>query len=193
MHVEVKSVVQIQEEFLEVLPKIEKAIGWVLLACPRSERSEAAQEAIALAWKRYRRLVERGKKPATFPTIVGRWAAKHVLMGRRLAGKTSSKDVMSRVAQGKRSFTLQRLDHRLRAALVADDRAKIASQVAFRIDFPEWLGSMNDRDRKMAADLAAGHSNQEVAQRFDVCTARISQKRREFARSWQRFHERAAA
>lgn len=64
-----------------LLPKIEKAIGWVLLACPRAQRPEAAQEAIALAWKHYRRLSERGKKPATFPTsAAGRpstssWAA----------------------------------------------------------------------------------------------------------------------
>lgn len=87
----------------------------------------------------------------------------------------------------------ENLIHRLQAALVAVDKAKVSQQVAFRIDFPEWLGSMSDRDRKIAADLAAGHSNQEVAKRFDVCMARISQKRKEFAKSWERFHEGAAA
>lgn len=193
MHVEVKSVAQMQEEFLEVLPKIEKAIGWVLLNCPRSERPEAAQEAVALAWKHYRRLAERGKQPETFPTIVGRWAAKHVLTGRRLAGRTTSKDVMSRTAQNQRGFAVRPLDSRLQAALAADQRAKVVNQVAFRIDFPEWLASMSDRDRHIAADLAAGHSAGEVAKRFGVCKARISQKRKEFARSWQRFHQGATA
>lgn len=52
---------------------------------------------------------------------------------------------------------------------------------------------MNDRDRKIAANLAAGHSNQEVSKRFGICNARISQKRREFAASWQRFHEGSTA
>lgn len=188
MHLQVAPVATIQEEFVRLLPAFEKTIDWILLACPRAERVEARQDATALCWKRYRRLAEVGKNPATYPTIIALWAAKHVLAGRRLFGAVSSKDALSPVARARRSFSVQSLDSSLRAALATDARMDVADQVAFRIDFPNWLARMPNRDRRLAADLAAGRSASEVARKFGVCAARVSQKRREFARSWDEFH-----
>lgn len=188
MHFQIEPLVLIQQEFVEVVRVIEKAIHWVLMACPKSERAEAHHEAIALSWSRFRRLAERGLNPTSFPSTIGRWAAIHVLAGRKIVGSWSANCVMSFVPRNRLGFSLERLDGRLAAALVADDKASVAEQAAFRIDFRDWLSKMSERDRGIAADLACGSTTKELAAKHRLSEARISQKRREFAASWSGFH-----
>jgi DNA-binding NarL/FixJ family response regulator len=72
-----------------------------------------------------------------------------------------------------------------------DRRTPIPDQVAFRIDFPAWLKTLSRREREIAKALAKGHRTLDVARRFGLSMARISQLRREFFDSWQRFHGEA--
>jgi len=71
---------------------------------------------------------------------------------------------------------------------VVDTRsATVPDIVSFRVDFADWLASLSRRDRRIAQSLAIGNRTGDVAKRFDVSAARISQLRRELAESWRAF------
>jgi hypothetical protein len=71
-------------------------------------------------------------------------------------------------------------------AIPASD-APIPNQVAFRIDFADWLSRLPRRNRRIAEALACGDTASEVAHRFRVSSARISQLRLQFYESWRAF------
>jgi hypothetical protein len=56
----------------------------------------------------------------------------------------------------------------------------IPEQVSFRQDVPAFMGTLNDRQRRMAVDLAGGMTTTEAAAKYDLSPGRISQFRREF-------------
>jgi hypothetical protein len=64
-------------------------------------------------------------------------------------------------------------------------------QAAFRIDFPLWLNSLQERKRLLAEDLMLGEHTQDAAVKHNVSQARVSQVRRELLLSWRRFHGEA--
>ena len=59
--------------------------------------------------------------------------------------------------------------------------------MAFRCDFPAWLGTLSPRNRRIAQFLALGNRTQDVARKFKVSEGRVSQLRREMAESWKAF------
>ena len=60
-------------------------------------------------------------------------------------------------------------------------------QVCFRLDFPCWLNTLSDRDKRVVADLMAGERTLDVADKHGLSPARVSQLRREFMTGWGRF------
>jgi hypothetical protein len=66
-------------------------------------------------------------------------------------------------------------------------RTPIPDQVSFRIDFPEWLATRTERDRRVVEDLALGHRTRDVAQKYGMSAGRVSQPREQFRRDWRRF------
>jgi hypothetical protein len=110
-----------------------------------------------------------------------------------------SNEVLSRYAQRRKRFVVQRLDRFDRhtsqwaEAIVEDHRTPIPDQVAFRIDFPQWLSLLNSRNRRIAMALAMGNPACQVAKRFKLSQGRISQLRSQFYLSWQMFHGEPAA
>jgi hypothetical protein len=64
----------------------------------------------------------------------------------------------------------------------------VPDQVSFRLDFPAWLQTRTDRDRRMVEDLLAGECTGDVAARYGLTAGRVSQLRREFHDDWERFH-----
>ena len=63
----------------------------------------------------------------------------------------------------------------------------VPDQVAFRIDFPEWLNSQAPRDKQIAERLSLGFSTGEVASEFELSRGRVSQLRRKLSESWYEF------
>lgn len=180
--------------FEALLPGI---LGYVTPAFQKLDadsKAEAVQEAIANACVAYARLVERGKESFGFATVLARFAIAQVRAGRKVGGRLNIKDVSSSYAQRRKRFRLERLDHFdpkgacWRQAVVEDHRTPIPDQVSFRIDFPAWLKTLPRRERKIAKTLAEGHRATDVARQFRISLARISQLRRLFFDSWQRFH-----
>ena len=69
------------------------------------------------------------------------------------------------------------------------DSTPIPDQVAFRLDIPRFLATLNERQRAMAADLASGMTTTEAARRYGVTPAAVSQFRSRFKLLLNRFYK----
>ena len=180
--------------FLAILPTIRHHVCEAFRHVRGEERAEATQEAIANACVAFARLAQRGRAHYGFAVPLARYAVAQVSAGRRIGGTQGVRDVLSWRAQQLRQFRVEQLEPfqdrtgDWMEAVVADRRAPIPEQVCFRIDFPVWLGRLTARQRKIVRALAIGHRPGEVARRFRISPARISQLRQEFFDSWQAFH-----
>ena len=67
------------------------------------------------------------------------------------------------------------------------EQAHRSFQVAFRLDFPSWLGTLSQRNRALVEDMALGEKTQKLAQKYQVTEGRISQMRRSFEQDWSQF------
>jgi hypothetical protein len=185
----------LQARFLSFLPRIERH-GRVVFRHlrPTSLREERIAEMVALAWKWYRRLAEQGKDAAQFPSMLATFAARAVNSGRRLCGKENAKDVLSADAQKRHGFKVKGLPdsyspvrHVFENALTDNSFTPPDEQACFRIDFPAWLRTRSERDRRMVQDLMVGERTCEVSQKYGVSRGRVSQMRRDFQEDWERF------
>src|SRR4029079_244240 len=93
--------------FLALVPTIKKRarIAFAYYKCA-NQKAEKVAEAVALAWKWFVRLHERGKDAATSPGVFAILVARAVASGRRIAGGERANDVMSRAAQRKHGFSI---------------------------------------------------------------------------------------
>ena len=182
--------------FLSFLPRIELhgRVCFRHLRCPH-RRQDAIQEMVALCWKWFVRLAERGRDATRFPSALATFAARAVRSGCRVCGQEKAKDALSPLAQQRQGFAVGKLPacstlngSPLEEALRDNTRSPVDEQVAFRLDFPAWLLTLARRDRRLVEGMALGHRTLDLARRFRLSAGRVSQLRREFHREWQRFH-----
>jgi hypothetical protein len=182
--------------FLAILPRIERhaRICFRHLGCPQ-RRDDAVAETVALAWRWYLRLVERGKDPAEFVSTFAGYAARAVRHGRRVCGQEAGQEVLSLRAQARHGFVVLRLPagpstlngSPLEEALLDNAVTPPPEAAAFRIDFPAWLASWPERDRRLIEALGLGERTLALADQFGLTPGRICQKRREHHGDWERF------
>jgi hypothetical protein len=186
----------LQQIFLSViLPRVRQHAAVYFRDLKSEEkREEYLAEAVALSWKWYLRLIERGKDRTTYPSTLATFAAKAVRSGRRLVGQETAKDVLSPRAQQLHDFAVFKLPdcstlwtNPFAEALADNTQSPVPNQVQFRIDFPQWLRTLDARHRRMAEDMAFGHRTLDLADFYGVSPARISELRREFCLDWKRF------
>ncbi len=195
-------------DFLTILPRIElhARISFRGPRCP-DHRAEAVAETLALCWRHFVRLVERGKDPLAIPTVLAAYAARHVRCGRRLCGREKGKDVLSPLAQQRHGFSVEQLptsmatSHEERYPVGAGQRRQdaweerlrdntvtpVVEQVCFRPDFPAWLATLSARERRLVRAMATNERTLDLGQRFGLSPARVSQLRRELLNDWRRF------
>jgi hypothetical protein len=160
-------------------------------------KDELIQEVVANAFCAFVRLVRRGKSELAYATPLAKYAIRQALGGRQVGTKPNINDVTSPYAQAARRFVVARLDRfdngngEWREVLVEDRRATPADTAAARIDVAEWLLSLPARDRLIAETLAMGETTSDVASKFRVSPARISQLRGQLRSSWEQFQEGA--
>lgn len=203
------SLAKLQARFLELVPRIELhgRIFFRQLKC-RDSRAEAIAEMIALAWKWFVRLIQRGKDAADFMRAFTRFIGFAVKSGRRLCGQEKAKDVMSPVAQQKKRFKVESLPITTRTSyqdlcssvrgqrqhdafeerLQDNTLTPVPEQAAFRIDWPAWVKTRTERDRRIIDDLMAGQRTLDVSRKYGLSPGRVSQLRQEFHQDWLRFH-----
>jgi hypothetical protein len=183
-----------QSGFLRLLPRIElhARVYFRHLKCPH-RKAEAIAEVVALSWKWFLRLAEKGKDAGQFPTALASFAARAVKSGRRLCGQERAREAMSSQAQQRHHFMVGKLpdfstlrENPLAEALAENTVSPVPDQVAFRVDFPRWRRSRS-RDRRVIDALMAGGRTLDVARHFNISPGRVSQLRRVFAADWERF------
>jgi DNA-directed RNA polymerase specialized sigma24 family protein len=188
----------LQASFLHVLPRIEQQARYVFRHYhPGADREDAVQETVAVAWAAFVRLAQRGKNPAGFVSTLATFAALQVRVGRRLCGAEPPQDVLSPTARRRQGFAVERLGlpkpqaHVWDEALHDNTRSAPDQAAMFRIDFPHWLGTLEERNRRIVADLLLGERTSAVAGKHAITPSRVAQLRREFQRGWHEFQGEA--
>lgn len=105
-----QATLQLHEEFLSLLPAVQRHACVVFRALPAVHREEAIAESVASAYESFVGLRQRGKDPARdFPSKIVYFAVKHTRDQRHVGGRSSTRDVMAPKAQARRGFVLQPL------------------------------------------------------------------------------------
>ncbi|HEV2969515.1 MAG TPA: hypothetical protein VGY55_05945 [Pirellulales bacterium] len=183
----------LQEKFVAMLPSIVRCARVEFRNLSLESRQEAIQETIALAWVAIRRLADRGKLDVCFATVLATYSIRQVRSGRQAGSRLNSFDLLSRHAQRKHGFHVQRLvqiddhDEEWKEVLLEDRKAGPAEIAATRLDFASWLRLLPRQRRRIALTLASGESTKAAATKFGVSAARISQLRLWLRESWLRF------
>jgi hypothetical protein len=139
-------------------------------------------------------LTRRGKDASRFVAAFADYAARAAKNGRRLCGQEKANDVLSPLAQQRRGFAVQPLPmgscmtgNIFDEALAHNTQTPVPDQVGFRLDFPVWRIGRCERDRRLIDDLMVGERTLDVAHRYGLSAARISQLRRAFHHDWLAF------
>lgn len=192
---------QLQSRFLGILPRIERHAKIYFRHVPcRQKRTDLVAETVALAWRWFVRLAEKGRDGTQFPTALANYAAKAVRSGRRVCGQERARDVMSQLAQQRHGFCVGKLPdfstestNPLTEALTDNTRSPIPDQVQFRCDFPAWLRTRTQRDRHLIERMAMRERTTDLARKFGLSEGRVSQLRQEFYEDWNLFGDEAIA
>ena len=157
-------------------------------------QEDAIQEMIGLAWQWHLRLAEKGKDATRFPTTLASYAARAVRSGCRVCGQERANDVLSPVAQRRHHFAVGKLpdyetlsDNPVSEALADNTKSPPDETVCFKLDFTAWLARLTQRNRAITGDLMVGERTLDVADKYGISPARISQLRREFCQDWRSF------
>ena len=180
----------LHETFVRNLPELEiMALARFTHLDPEA-RAEAIQNATALTWKYWVRHAEKGR-PTDETMLRNVWwfAIKQTRDGRTITrgdGKRGKgrQDTYDRPD----GTTVKRIDFNM----FVHDTTPIPDQVAFRLDFPLFMATSNERQRGMAADLASGMGTGEVAKKYGVSAGAVSQFRTRFKVLLERFYGEAA-
>jgi hypothetical protein len=179
--------------FLAMVPRIRRQARISFRNARPELREELIHEVVTNCFAAYARLVELGKEELAFPTALARFAIGQVRVGRQVGNRLRIREVMSRYAQNKKGFQVERLDQfhaedeEWREILIEDRRAGPAETAACRIDFASWLRRLPSRRRRIALALAGGETTTAAAKKFGVTAARVSQLRRWLKESWEAF------
>jgi hypothetical protein len=183
---------RLKQEFLCLLPDIDRYARHVFRRCRDSDREELMAETTARVWLWFVRLSARGKDPRSIFRPLLRFAVLAVKDGRRVGARKNGRELYHRAMRdGRRISSLEERDERSGSpwkAIVAEARAfSPADAAAARLDIEAWLRSETVRKRAVANALAAGERPSALAARFSVSYGRISQLRHELRQSWERF------
>jgi hypothetical protein len=187
---------RLQIMFISLLPIIERVAHFRFRHLERlHDHEDAVAEVVALCWLWCVRLARKRKDARRFPTTLATLAARSVKAGRRVYGQQSGKDILSEIARQRHDFWVKQLrehgvheDASWQEALTDNTQTPPPDAAAFRIDFAAWLVRLAERHWRIVNAMAQGERTQDLARRFGLSPARISQLRREFLNNWQRFH-----
>jgi hypothetical protein len=176
-----------------MLPKIQDHASYQFRHLQGDNRDEAIQEVICNCCLAFARLVEQGRADAATWSSLAKYAVAQVRDGRQVGNSLNIKDISSQYCQQRKQVNVRSLhswddqDQSWREILVEDKTATPADLAASRIDFPAWLETLTERDRKIALKLSQGEETGRVAKLFRISKARVSQLRRELWEAWQAF------
>ena len=180
-------------KFLRLLPLIRQHAKFAFRNATQELKEDLVAEVIANSFAAFARLACRGRDDLAFATPLAQYAIRQVRSGRRIGGSLSNRDILSPRVIARQGLVRQPMyqwDRETRAwheLLIEDRTAGPAETAAARIDFAVWRQQLPARLRELALALAHGETTTEVAQRFRVSPARISQLRSWLKQSWENF------
>jgi len=189
------SLADLHARFLQIRERIENhaRIYFRQVKC-WFKKADYIADTVALAFKWFKRLAQKGKDATQFASVLASYAARAVKSGRRVTGQLKAQDAMSEVAQQRHGFYVGKIpdfstlsENPLAEALIDNTRSPVPEQVQFRLDFPSWLRTRTNRDRRIIGDMMVGQRTLDLAKKYGISPGRISQLRREFHDDWQRF------
>jgi hypothetical protein len=203
-----ESIRQLQQAFKEILPRIliHAEICFRHVICSQ-RRQDLVAETVGLAWKWFQSLSKRGKDAREFVSKLAAYASHAARAGRCVCRQLRASDVMSEKTQRQRGFRVESLpistqrdleevygkvrgQQRMDAfeeRLHHNNQTPIPDQVAFRCDFPAWLGTRTQRDRMIIGDMIRNEGNGLLAAKYGISRGRVSQLRRSYRADWSRF------
>ena len=144
------SLAELRDRFVAIRERIERhaRIYFRHIRC-WFKKDDLIAETIALCWKWFRRLAEKGKDARGFASVLASFAARAVKSGRRVAGQLKIKDVMSELCQQRHGFYVGKIPdfstleaNPLSEALCETPDHDPARLAAFRCDMPLWLARL---------------------------------------------------
>ncbi len=182
-----------QEQFVTMLPEIERLLKVAFRNIPPDGRADACEEGLFHCIWSYFQLYEQGRAEAATASSLVWYAMIQIRRGRVAGCRSNGREVMSRYAQIGHGFKVVPLqsddpdDDAWVNDVVESRNTSVLDQIAIRMDFRSWLDSLGRRTRDIAVDLAKGFRTSEVSRKYSVTSGRISQLRRELQASWQQF------
>ena len=188
------SLAKCRKVYAKMLPSIKRYARIAFRHLNPEEKEERVQNVLTNTWEALVRLARRGKLDQAFPSILAKFGVKQTRDHRVTGGHLNIRDILAKYCQLNKNVVVERLDKFndledcWEEAVVQDTRnAPVPDIVAFRVDFADWLKSLNRRDRRIAEFLSLGHRTSTAARKFRVTAGRVSQLRRELADSWRKF------
>ena len=171
-----KSFERLQQDFVRLLPDIERYAKQVFRRCRPTDRDELVSEAVARMWLFFVRLSAQGKDPRRVFRPLLRFSVMAVKDGRRVGGRRNCKELCHRARRdGLRIVSLEDRDDKSRSPwreILAETKAfSPAETAAARLDIEAWLKEQSARDRSIAELLATGERTSSVAKKFRMSCA----------------------
>jgi hypothetical protein len=182
-----------QVRFVSMLPSIRRTAAFQLAGLDPEAKDDAMAEIVANCYVAYFRLVELGKESLAYPSVLARYAISQYRAGRRVGTRARRNDVYAPYCRKKNGHELCHIGAPADQVggwheyLTDNAVSPVPDQVAFRIDFPNWLSTLSARTRQVVEELADGERVTEVSQRLEITPSRVSQLRRELHAAWQKF------
>ena len=178
-----------RELFAARMPELEQITGTRFRRLGPDAREEAVHNVITLTWKYYHAMVIKGRGEEEGILFNVLWfAIKQTRAGRTIqgTGRRKPKDVIDYARRGR-----TKVEHADFTYFIGDE-TPVPDAAAFRIDLPEFLATLTERQRGMALDLASGMGTTEVARKHGVTPGAVSQFRPRFRHLLEQFYGDAA-
>lgn len=176
------SLAVLQDSFTRYLPVMRRYARFAFQHLDADKREEAVSNTLALAWKHWHRLNERGRadEPGILKAVVW-YAIRQTKAGRTCFSANKPRDPLALRSYGKANFEPWNPED------YVGRETPVPDAVSFRVDVPEFMDSLNERQRSLFVDLAQGMTTNDAASKYGVSPGRISQCRRELKTLFDQF------
>ncbi len=137
-------------------------------------REELVADAVSTAWE-----LLLTAPPAATPSTVAYYATRRVKIGRQFSERQRSI-----TGPNPRQLDKPTRDELVDVLTTSDDPAEI---VQVRLDFAAWYENLTGREQQMLLAFMDGERTQDLARRYGISNARVSQVRRELVEHWAAF------